>query len=332
MAAPFRDPLDTPAQATRLLASSQLAAVARVGQRVVAVGVRGRIMTSDDGGQSWRQAKVPVSTELVAVQFVGPKEGWAVGHGGVVLHTADAGETWEKQLDGRQTKELLLKHFKPKADAGDEAAARMVGVIELNYAEGPEQALLGVWFDDANNGFVCGSFGTLLATRDGGKTWESWTERIDVREPVHLNAIRGVGGEIFIASERGVVYRLDRQAQMFVPHETGYRGSFFGIAGAGSMVFAYGLRGTVYRSTDMGRSWSQVDVGARASINGATALQDGQMLFVTQDGQALLGEAGSAKFRSLPLQQRGLFQDAVQIDRNTALLVGWNGPQVISLQ
>jgi hypothetical protein len=98
------------------------------------------------------------------------------------------------------------------------------------------------------------------------------------------------------------------------------------------MVFAYGLRGTVYRSTDMGRSWSQVDVGARASINGATALQDGQMLFVTQDGQALLGEAGSAKFRSLPLQQRGLFQDAVQIDRNTALLVGWNGPQVISLQ
>jgi len=205
MAAPFRDPLDTPAQATRLLASSQLAAVALVGHRVVAVGVRGRIMTSDDGGQSWRQAKVPVSTELVAIQFVGPKEGWAVGHGGVVLHTADAGETWEKQLDGRQTKELLLKRFKPKADAGDEAAARMVEVIELNYAEGPEQALLGVWFDDANNGFACGSFGTLLATRDGGKTWESWMERIDMREPVHLNAIRGVGGEIFIASERGVV-------------------------------------------------------------------------------------------------------------------------------
>ncbi len=54
-------------------------------------GERGIVLLSDDAGVSWRQAKVPVSVSLTAVQFVDAEQGWAVGHLGVVLHTQDGG-------------------------------------------------------------------------------------------------------------------------------------------------------------------------------------------------------------------------------------------------
>jgi len=81
----FRDVLDTPARASAYAAKSLLSGVANAGQRVVAVGQRGHIVYSDDGGQTWLQAKVPVSTDLTAVFFASPTHGWAVGHGGVVI-------------------------------------------------------------------------------------------------------------------------------------------------------------------------------------------------------------------------------------------------------
>ena len=65
-----------------------LLGLARAGQRLVAVGERGIVLLSDDNGQRWRQAQVPVSVSLTAVQFVDDRRGWAVGHLGVVLHSS----------------------------------------------------------------------------------------------------------------------------------------------------------------------------------------------------------------------------------------------------
>jgi photosystem II stability/assembly factor-like uncharacterized protein len=75
-------------------------AVAQAGKRTLAAGERGIILYSDNGGQSWRQAKTPTSASLTAMRFANDKLGWAIGHMGIVLHTADGGETWVKQLDG----------------------------------------------------------------------------------------------------------------------------------------------------------------------------------------------------------------------------------------
>src|SRR5262245_34615947 len=35
--------------------------------------------------------------ELTSVAFVDPQHGWAVGSGGVILHTNDGGATWNRQ-------------------------------------------------------------------------------------------------------------------------------------------------------------------------------------------------------------------------------------------
>ena len=90
----WRDVLGTPAVKSPLASRGLLNGLASAGKRIVAVGQRGHILYSDDAGKSWRQAEVPVSSDLVAVSFPNATNGWAVGHDGVVLRTTDAGVTW----------------------------------------------------------------------------------------------------------------------------------------------------------------------------------------------------------------------------------------------
>src|SRR4029079_5611384 len=106
--------------------------LARAGQRIVAVGQRGHVLYSDDAGKSWKQATVPVSSDLVAVPFPDATHGWAVGHDGVVLHTDDAGVTWTRQLDGRGIGAVLVAFY-----AGTSAAAAPERVAALHERQRP---------------------------------------------------------------------------------------------------------------------------------------------------------------------------------------------------
>ncbi len=172
----FVDVLDLPADYSNAPSRVPLLAVTRAGNRLVSVGQRGHILYSDDGGTHWRQAEVPVSSDLTAVYFPTPNEGWAVGHDGVVLHSADGGIHWERQLDGRQIGQLMLDYYAahPQPDNATwlEQARRF-------KEEGADKPFLDLWFSDANEGFVVGAFNLILHTRDGGRTWEPWNHRID---------------------------------------------------------------------------------------------------------------------------------------------------------
>ena len=43
---------------------------------------------------TWERQTSPVKKSLRGVAFVSPKQGWAVGEEGLILHTLDAGKTW----------------------------------------------------------------------------------------------------------------------------------------------------------------------------------------------------------------------------------------------
>jgi len=327
-----KEPLDVPAAVTRLTTSTQLSGIAQAGKRLVAVGIRGLIITSDDAGATWTQRLAPVSSDLLAVHFPTAARGWAVGHDGVILHSADGGKSWVKQYDGRQAATQLLNHFTKLADAGDENAKRLLGEMKLNYENGPEQALLDVWFEDEKNGFACGSFGTLLATTDGGKTWESRIENVEYGTLLHLNAVRGVGGNVYLASEKGLVFRLDRQKKRFVPAETGYNGSFFSVAGAGDTVIAAGLRGSVYRSNDAGKSWEKLDAGLIAAVTGMASTEAGRILMVSQNGSVLISDDAGTRFTTLRVPRPTVLSGVTQVGSDKVVVVGLTGVQQVRLK
>jgi photosystem II stability/assembly factor-like uncharacterized protein len=113
-----------------------------VGKRAVAVGEGGLVLLSrDTAGGRWGYADHKLPAELRAawdfhgVHCVGDQI-WVVGRpGSVVLHSADKGETWH-----------ILKTDQP---------------LPLN----------GVFFANDQRGWAVGEFGSILSTRDGGKSW-----------------------------------------------------------------------------------------------------------------------------------------------------------------
>lgn len=283
----FRSPLEVPAVKSALALHGQFNGLALAGERLVAAGQRGQILRSDDG-RTWVQADVPVSCDLTALYFPTPQHGWAVGHEGVVLHTADGGATWSKQLDGLQAAELIRRRYAGPAPADGPAAQRLRQEAELFASQGADKPLLDVWFEDESKGLVVGAFNFILRTEDGGRTWTPWLDRIENPKGLHLYAIRPVAGSVFIVGEQGLVLKLDRERQRFVGVTLPYQGTLFGVTGTAGAVLVHGLRGNAFLSTDGGKRWSKIETGVNATLTSAVVRADGSMVLATQAGQLLL--------------------------------------------
>jgi len=324
----FVDPLDTAARTSPLAAQSVSQGVARAGQRLVAVGQRGHIVGSDDGGQTWQQAEVPVASDLTAVHFPTPQQGWAVGHDGVVLHSQDGGRRWTRRFDGRQAAALALAYYEHGAQAGDADAARLLPEARRLAEEGADKPFLDVWFEDERTGYVVGAFNLIFRTADAGRTWEPWLHRIDNPAALHLYGIRGSGGALYIAGEQGLLLRLDTARRRFVRVATPYRGSYFGVLAKPGLVLVYGLRGHAWRSGDGGRSWSRCDTGVAAGITGGAALDDGRVVLVTQSGQLLVSRDDGIRFSPVAIKQPSPFHGVAPAASGSVAIAGLRGLRV----
>ena len=216
-----------------LAVESLLLDAAVAGPRVVAVGERGRVIVSADGGESWKLARTPTRALLTAVHLHDERSGWAVGHDAVILRTRDGGETWQ------------LVHQAPEE----------------------ERPLLDVWFRDEHRGFAVGAYGFFLATDDGGDTWSA---RAISQDDYHLNALAPAGAKrLYLAAEAGVAYRSDDDGETWVELSPPYLGSWFGaLALDADAVLLTGLRGHLFRSPGRGRDLDAGRVRLECDLDG----------------------------------------------------------------
>jgi photosystem II stability/assembly factor-like uncharacterized protein len=262
-------PVPVPAQRVANATQATMLASARAGSRIVAVGDRGIVLLSDDAGKTFRQAKaVPVDSTLTSVSFVDERQGWAVGHWGVVLHSSDGGETWSLQRSDVQT----------------------------------DRPLFALQFFDATHGVAVGLWSLVLATDDGGATWQ--TIQMPVPEGAKKADLNLLGlfadakGHLFATAERGVVLRSDDRGHHWRYLATGYKGSFWtGLASREGALLVAGLRGSLYRSADEGLSWTRIDTQSKSSIT-ALAQVGSEVVGVGLDGLLLRSNDGGASFKS----------------------------------
>lgn len=271
-----------PAEHARLAAHGLLIGIAAAGGRLVAVGDRGVIVFSDDGGASWVQAaSVPVQALLTGVCFLDARHGVAVGHDELILRSADGGVSWQ------------VAHYAPEA----------------------QRPLLDVWCGSAGRVIAVGAYSAFLTSADGGVSWtavkfspapaSSSARAVAAEHPAdtagggfHLNRIVAAGEQrLYIAGEAGHLYRSDDAGRSWITLAAPYAGSFFGALPLDrDVVLAFGLRGNLYRSEDAGASWQRIPSGTVAMLDGGARLGGSGVALVGLSGVVLLSNDGGHTF------------------------------------
>ncbi|RDU96250.1 WD40/YVTN/BNR-like repeat-containing protein [Trinickia dinghuensis] len=286
----------TPAHAWAEPAHAMLLDAVHAGARMVAVGEHGIVLLSDDGGRSFRQAKqVPASSTLTSVYFADAQHGWAVGQWGVILATADAGETWTLQRSDTSI----------------------------------DQPLFSVYFKDAQHGWAVGLWSLLLSTEDGGHTWNV----VKVPPPPGRNrADRNLfkifadrAGTLYIAAERGTVLRSRDDGATWEYRNTGNKGSLWaGAAAADGTIFVGGLLGHLDRSSDGGDTWTAVDSGSTGSITDLVATGN-RVLGVGLDGFVFGGATDAERFTAKQRADRAPLTGIAVTDAGGEILLSKEG-------
>jgi len=255
--------------------------------RLVAVGERGHILMSEDGGASWRQVEVPTRTMLTAVSFIDSQVGIAVGHDSVILRTTDGGDTWE-----------------------------------IVYSAPEEEApLFDVWFADADNGIAIGAYGSHYLTTDGGMTW-NFEPLGDTDWHLHEVA-RAENGKRYIAAEAGYVYRSDDDGETWVELSSPYEGSYFGVLPLqDDVVLLFGLRGHLFRSEDAGENWEEIPTETVALLTNGIRLSDGTVVVVGLGGTVLISADGGRTFSFHQQAGRRGISAVVETTDGSVLMVG----------
>jgi photosystem II stability/assembly factor-like uncharacterized protein len=272
---------------------------------------------------------------LRAVQFVDENEGWAVGDEGVVWHTIDGGQSWERQPTGVRAS-LRSLHFH------DPYLGWVVGRQELPNGRGSVGVILStrdgglhwrqvsvdvfpglnrVQFTDVNTGFLAGDGSDqyptgLFCTTDAGHTWKPVP---GPRQPAWLaadfqdgrtGALAGAWGRLGIL--RGG--NLDRADMEEIP---GAR-AIAGIHVAGTRAVAAGQGGLVLISNDSaGARWSYAESQLPANVRAAWDFHAvhgaaGQVWAVGRPGSAILhsgdgGQSWEIQVTGQPLPLHGVF-------------------------
>lgn len=151
---------------SEILQDAQLNDVSAVGNNAWAVGSRGQICRSSDGGSTWTTTALPFDCQLSSVRFLTDRLGWVAGWKyetgilpgcprAVLLRTRDGGATWES-CGGRE-------NGGPPHQA---ALSDLPGILNL-HCFGLEDLIAVTLVDPALGAH------SLFRSRDGGSSWES---------------------------------------------------------------------------------------------------------------------------------------------------------------
>jgi ABC-type amino acid transport system permease subunit/photosystem II stability/assembly factor-like uncharacterized protein len=153
---------------------ADLFTVAYDGESVFAFGAGGAILQSANKGATWVQLESPANSDLQASDSVGGAIA-VVGDGGGAFLRADGSDTWldislNLSVDFRG---MAMNSATSLVAVGPEGAIwQYSDDTWMQRDSGVTANLNDVSFFDSNLGMIVGDSGTILATNDGGESWE----------------------------------------------------------------------------------------------------------------------------------------------------------------
>jgi len=263
-----------------------------------AVGSKGKILHTQDGGATWTVQNAGTGADLKDVCFISATHGWAVGTTGTILQTTDGGTTWRHREaiadDGSSlpvTRTLNAVSF-VSATTGVAVGDNLTIVRTTDggntwrqvSSTAPTAPLYDVDFGDATTGWAVGAAATVLKTTDAGATWTPQSVPSSQRplpllgishilQSVHFNDAQrgwavGAFGWVLVTTNGGATWTKKRPTQS--AEQTNLNGVFFASNTTG---WAIQVDGVVLGTTDGGNTWAPLPSAPTAGIlNGIAGL------------------------------------------------------------
>src|SRR5690606_6835234 len=208
--------------------------LAHSGEGVFAVGEEGAIRVSDDNAANWHSDSSGVEHTLTAIEFASEKRGWAVGHNGVVLQTANGCRAWQPA---------------PAATEAHQGAAWMA-----------------VGFGRGQMGLIVGDANLIFATRDGGESWYRDVGEAGRYPSAHNAALLLDSGHALIATGAGeILVRAPGENQWSRKYGPDRKALLGMVDLRSDRVLAFGAHGQVLETMDAGATWSEVEATSSAN-------------------------------------------------------------------
>lgn len=240
--------LNARSEVMRLAAREPVLALHPLDDTLIAVGARGHILESTDGGESWIQVASPVRRILTSMCETPGGRLFVTGYEATLLERLDA--------DGN----FVLRH----------------------QFEDEDMPLFACHFTSETDGMAVGAYGLLLTTDDGGQTWQD--DIIDDDEPhVYGLAEAPDGSFVLAATEFGLILKQMPGEKAWQRVYEDYGGSLFGMAVTAEGHFtAYGLNGFALSSKD-GENWTEWSFPTATSVFSSETTDD-RTLFAGSGG------------------------------------------------
>ena len=230
-------------------------------KKIIAVGERGIILNSTDGGETWKQTPSPVDVTLTSIDFTPSGEGWIVGHEATILHSSDSGESWQ------------ISKYKPE----------------------DERFYLAVNFISDQEGYVLGTDGELWKTIDSGVNWSLTLLAVEDWYQNHLFGMASIKNSSLVIAERGGIFSLKDGEAKWLVVPSPYEGSYFGVLTLNNNFLVYGMSGQVFLINAETLEWKKVDTRTDQFLLDATLSEDGQMAIIVGRGGVVLRVDGEGK-------------------------------------
>lgn len=260
-----------------------------------AVGNFGSVYHTTDAGRTWKLVDSGTRLPLFSVDFADAKRGWAVGKSGVILATTDGGATWTTQESPVPPDKHLFEvkaldartawavgdwgAITTTSDGGATWHDRSLGTIGVRAEDDgsgrvattlvDDVILYGLSFPDARHGFICGEFGTVLVTSDGGTTWvQRRTPTEKTLFGIHFTTpsegwVVGIDGLVMRTADAGRTWEVQHgEPEVAAVDEISFVDSMknpgmYAVGVSGDYGVVVGDVGMVLVSSDGGRSWSR---------------------------------------------------------------------------
>jgi photosystem II stability/assembly factor-like uncharacterized protein len=247
-------------------------------QRGWVVGSKGTLLSTVDGGKTWKPKNSSTDDVVRDIFFVDEQMGWMVVEvnfyqlknktdpRAYLMKTTDGGEHWTRvnikgvDVDARLVRAVFSRGGRGWVfgEAGTIYTTRDSGETWTRLQSPTRHLLLGGNFIDEDRGWLVGAGATIIQTSDGGDTWHKSLLPQSTGDPIRFNATSFANNRLgWAVGSRGSIYRTINGGRTWQAQESGVGADLLDVKFLDAMEgWAVGVEGTIIYTNNGGLQWT----------------------------------------------------------------------------